>query len=198
MQGCSGRFGALIRLLLPMIAVLLGGCLEREESADTGPLNDPELEYDHELTGSVGDGPIVGAMMRVLANNGTTIASFESDSNAGYNILVRTKGKFYPLTIDARSGTDLVTNLGPDVASGTVTLVGVDQRADTADYLLSGTFSDLLPGASTTIVLSWATGDAPPDGLPQNVTWTATVNATGDTNPANDVATAVSKVVPNP
>jgi hypothetical protein len=52
--------------------------------------------------------------MRVLANNGTTIASLESDSNAGYNILVRTKGKFYPLTIDARSGIDLVTNLGPD------------------------------------------------------------------------------------
>jgi hypothetical protein len=91
-----------------------------------------------------------------------------------------------------------VTNLGPDVASGTVTLVGVDQRADTPDYVLSGTFSNLLADASTSIVLSWTTGNGPPAGLPQNVTWTATVVAPGDTNPANDVATGISKVVPNP
>ena len=88
--------------------------LEQEESAKVNPLNDPESQYDHELTGSVGDGPIVGATMRVLANNGTTVATLESDSTAGYNITVRTKGKLYPLTIDARSGIDLVTNLGPD------------------------------------------------------------------------------------
>ena len=114
MQGCSGRSGALKRFLFPIIAVSLGGCLEQEESAKVNPLNDPESQYDHELTGSVGDGPIVGATMRVLANNGTTVATLESDSTAGYNITVRTKGKLYPLTIDARSGIDLVTNLGPD------------------------------------------------------------------------------------
>lgn len=91
-----------------------------------------------------------------------------------------------------------VTNLGPDEASGTVSLVGVDQRADTPDYVLSGTFSNLPPDTSTTIVLSWTTGNPPPGGLPQNVTWTATVVADGDTNPANDVATARSQVVPNP
>ena len=114
MQGCSGRSGALKRFLFPIIAVSLGGCLEQEEPAKVNPLNDPESQYDHELTGSVGDGPIVGATMRVLANNGTTVATLESDSTAGYNITVRTKGKLYPLTIDARSGIDLVTNLGPD------------------------------------------------------------------------------------
>ena len=61
MQGCSGRSGALKRFLLPLIAVSLGGCLEREESANVDPLDDSELQYDHELTGSVGDGPIVDA-----------------------------------------------------------------------------------------------------------------------------------------
>jgi len=110
------------------------------------------------------------------------------------------------LVVPARVGfntknpiTVTVTNLGPDDgASGTVRLVGVDQRADTEDYVLSALFSELPADTSTDIPLSWTTGNAPPDGLPQNVTWTATVVAPGDTNPANDVATAVSKVVPNP
>ena len=114
MQGCSGRSGALKRFLLSIIVISLGGCLEKEEPATVDPLNDSELQYDHELTGSVGDGPIVGATLRILANNGTTITTLESDSSAGYNIVVRTKGKLYPLMIDARNGIDLVTNLGPD------------------------------------------------------------------------------------
>ena len=91
-----------------------------------------------------------------------------------------------------------VTNLGPDTASGTVTLVGVDQLPATPDYLLSADFSNLLAGASTDITLTWSTGDGPPAGSPQNVNWTATITAEGDTNPANDVATARSLVVPNP
>ena len=92
-----------------------------------------------------------------------------------------------------------VTNLGPDTASGTVSLVGVDQRADTDDYLFSDDFSNLLAGASATVVLSWMTGDGPPNGLPQNVDWTATVvDQPPDLNPGNGVATARSQVVPNP
>jgi len=91
-----------------------------------------------------------------------------------------------------------VTNLGPDTASGTVTVVGVDQRPNTGDYLLSADFTGLLAGTSTDIVLSWVVGDGPPNGLPQIVDWTATVVASGDTNPANNEATARSQVVPNP
>ena len=110
------------------------------------------------------------------------------------------------LVVPARVGfnttnaiTVTVTNLGPDAASGTVTVVGVDQRADTDDYLLSADFSNLLYGASTDIVLSWTTGEGPPAGQPQNVNWTATVvDQPPDTNPANDEATARSQVVPNP
>mgnify|MGYP001818852236 CR=1 FL=1 len=110
------------------------------------------------------------------------------------------------LVVPARVGfnttnpiTVTVTNLGPDTASGLVTLVGVDQRPETDDYLLSADFSNLLAGASTDIVLSWTTGDAPAAGRPQNVDWTATVvDQPADTNPANDQATARSQVVPNP
>ena len=110
------------------------------------------------------------------------------------------------LVVPARVGfnttnpiTVTVTNLGPDIASGTVTVVGVDQRAETDDYVLSADFSNLLAGASTDIVLLWVTGDGPPTGLPQTVNWTATVvDQPPDANPANDVDTARSLLLPNP
>jgi hypothetical protein len=111
------EFGRAVQLFHTLIlAVLVSACTGGGESTtELDPVaNTPETEFDHELTGSVGDGPVVGATMRVMANDGSTIAELQSDSNAGYNITVRTKGKFYPLTIDARSGTDLVTNLPPD------------------------------------------------------------------------------------
>ena len=118
MQGCCGRNSALKRFPLLAISIVLGGCLEQDASTDGEPAvelqAEAELQFDHELSGSVGDGPIVGATMRVLANDGTTVATLESDSNAGYNVTVRAKGKFYPLTVVATQGTDLVTNLGPD------------------------------------------------------------------------------------
>ena len=114
MQGRIGTSRAVKCCLLPIIAISLGGCLEKRESASVASVSNPETQQDHELTGSVGDGPIVGASMRIRANDGTTVATLESDANAGYNITVRTKGKFYPLTIDSQSGIDLVTNLGPD------------------------------------------------------------------------------------
>ena len=52
--------------------------------------------------------------MRVLRNDGVELMQLDSDANASYNITVRTKGKYYPLGIDARNGTDIVTNTAPD------------------------------------------------------------------------------------
>ena len=54
MQGCSWSTRAVRHLLLPVIAVSLSGCLSEEESPylDT---ETAELEYDQEVTGSVGD-----------------------------------------------------------------------------------------------------------------------------------------------
>ncbi len=98
-------------VLLVTLSLALSGCLS-DESATTETTED--VLSDIELSGSVGDGPIVGASMRVIRNDGTILTQFESDSDAGYNITVKTKGKFYPLTIDARNGVDLVTNTTPD------------------------------------------------------------------------------------
>ncbi|MDH3265386.1 MAG: putative Ig domain-containing protein [Gammaproteobacteria bacterium] len=76
--------------------------------------SDDTILADSEVSGSVGDGPVIGAAMRVLSSNGEPLVEMDSDSNAGYNVVVRAKGKYYPLMIDARNGTDLVTNQAPD------------------------------------------------------------------------------------
>ena len=114
-------------LILPVISLALSGCLMEEEVAEQPIANDPggatgEILRDHELSGSVGDGPIVGATVRVVAADGTDLGSMNSDASAGYNITVRTKGKHYPLSIDAEGGTDLVTGLAPDFVLKSVAL----------------------------------------------------------------------------
>ena len=95
---------------LALFSILLSACLMGEEESKS----DGDVAAVQELSGSVGDGPIIGASMRFLRNDGVELMQIESDSNAGYNITVRTKGKYYPLSIDARGGTDLVTNTAPD------------------------------------------------------------------------------------
>lgn len=95
---------------ITILSFLLNGCLTGDEE----PEAEEEVGDDHELTGSVGDGPIVGASLRILRNDGVELSQAESSSTASFNITVRTKGKYYPLSIEANSGTDLVTNTAPD------------------------------------------------------------------------------------
>src|SRR6056297_3759982 len=97
-------------LILPVMSLALSGCLMEEEVAEQPVANDPggatgEILRDHELSGSVGDGPIVGATVRIFASDGTEHDSMNSDASAGYNITVRPEGKHYPLSIEAQGGT---------------------------------------------------------------------------------------------
>jgi hypothetical protein len=95
---------------LMVFSFLLSACLTDEEEAE--PVD--EIATDNELSGSVGDGPIVGATMRILRNDGVELSQLDSGADASYNITIRTKGKYYPLGVDARNGTDIVTNTEPD------------------------------------------------------------------------------------
>ena len=103
---------SLIRNAVTLMTVmfLVSACLMDEEESTS----DAEIMIDHEVSGSVGDGPVIGATMRILRNDGVELMQLDSDANASYNITVRTKGKYYPLGIDARNGTDIVTNTAPD------------------------------------------------------------------------------------
>lgn len=97
------------------MTLVLGGCLMQDEVDQEDAVAAAQItETEYELSGSVGDGPIVGAAMRVMQNDGVILDEFNSDSDAGYNIRIKTKGKFYPLTVDATDGVDLVTNRAPD------------------------------------------------------------------------------------
>ena len=73
-----------IKIATALVAsAVLSGCLSEEiptaEVADGRELS---------MSGSVGDGPIVNASMAVLATTGETIAEFESDSSAAYDVTV--------------------------------------------------------------------------------------------------------------
>ncbi len=99
--------------LLALLALTLTGCLmeePEEPNADIGF----DVEESVELSGSVGDGPIVGARIQVRQNDSMVIAEFDGDGSASYNITVRTRGKYYPLVLESKNGLDLVTNMAPD------------------------------------------------------------------------------------
>ena len=66
------------------------------------------------LSGSVGDGPIVGAGLTFYDKLGGDIASFSSGSNADYVLSLTLKPQQFPLQIEAIGGTDLVSGLEPD------------------------------------------------------------------------------------
>jgi hypothetical protein len=51
----------------------------------------PELESTIELSGSVGDGPIVGAQLTVRASSGEVLANVISDQRAAYTAQFKTK-----------------------------------------------------------------------------------------------------------
>ncbi|MDH3508661.1 MAG: hypothetical protein OEQ25_16115, partial [Gammaproteobacteria bacterium] len=104
--------GRLLRLTA--VILILQGCGSSEESDDTATVLPGEQDYALELSGSVGDGPVIDSTLTVLAWDNQVLNSTLSDQLAGYNLQVRTKGKHYPLTIQATGGLDLVTRLPLD------------------------------------------------------------------------------------
>ena len=66
------------------------------------------------ITGSVGDGPIVGATLSIFDRDGNLLQTEVSDSGASYSARIKAKGNAYPLTIATSDGVDLVTGRAPD------------------------------------------------------------------------------------
>lgn len=104
--------------ILPLIALLVqltacgggGGGTSSLSSEPAVAASGPEVV----ITGSIGDGPVVGATVTVLSASGSVIRRESSDSFANYKLRVRTKNVLYPLVIKAEGGTDLVTDAAPD------------------------------------------------------------------------------------
>jgi len=79
------------------------------------------------LSGSVGDGPIVGANVSVYSSNGKLISTFNSDAYANFSVGVKIPKGSYPLLIEAKNGVDLVTGSAPDFTLLSV----VEKNSDT-------------------------------------------------------------------
>jgi len=96
-----------------LISACGGGGSSSSDSASMLSDNTVDL-VTSEFSGSVGDGPIVGATLRIYDKDNSLVQTVVSDSNAHYSTRIKTKGNAYPLTIVVEDGTDLVTGLAPD------------------------------------------------------------------------------------
>lgn len=65
------------------------------------------------VSGSVGDGPIVGASITIMDAHGTVLAETTSDDTAKYEVEIP-EDTSYPLIITASGGIDLVSGTTPD------------------------------------------------------------------------------------
>ena len=98
-------------LVLILFGFALQGCGGDDEAAAVA---DTDPDIDVSIDGSVGDGPVTGAQVSVRSKDGTVLQNVVSSQLAGYNVTLKTKGKFFPLFIDATGGTDMITNQPPD------------------------------------------------------------------------------------
>ena len=104
--------------------LVLSGCLDNDDevSAEATAADDEVVEMT--LSGSVGDGPIVGGTVVVYDANGELVSEkgdrrgnrnrTKSDSEAGYELTLRLSGSQYPITAMVSDGTDIVTGTTPD------------------------------------------------------------------------------------
>jgi len=130
--------GAFTRaLLMAGLPIFIAACGGGGGSASTGAVTPPvvtnptptpppstpgEEVTEHKLSGSVGDGPLVGAVILVFNASGANLAEYVSDETATYTVTIKEKGSEYPLMLRTRDGTDLVTGGQPDFSMSAAVL----------------------------------------------------------------------------
>ena len=92
---------------------LLGACIITLAACSGNSKQKASVSDGMVLSGSVGDGPIVGADIRVFDAGGELVLEGMSDSRAGYSLEIP-DGIALPLTVTASGGTDLVTGRPAD------------------------------------------------------------------------------------
>jgi len=104
----------LTKLAASIIALSsLAACGGSGGDKSTAPQDNGET-INMEISGSVGDGPIVGATITFSDVNGKNYSLTSSGDNATYQGNLQLAEGFFPLIIKAEGGTDLVTNSEPD------------------------------------------------------------------------------------
>ena len=105
---------ALLGVLPITLLLAVSGCDGGDDNAflDGGS----NAVISNQITGSVGDGPITGATLRVRNKDGQLLEEAQSTWTADYSVTVKTRGNQYPLSIEAFGGNDIVSQRAPDFA----------------------------------------------------------------------------------
>ena len=112
-----GQFCSLLMSrILPLVVIVvhLGAC--GGESHGNASVHDATgaVADDVVLAGSVGDGPVTGAIVEVWTSHGRLVRRLKSDNTASFSARIRVWRSSYPLLLKVRGGIDLVTGKEPD------------------------------------------------------------------------------------
>lgn len=110
------------------------------------------------VSGSVGDGPITGATVRIYNSSGQQIAAVTSDSKASYTSTIASDAE-YPLLFKVADGVDLVTGSAPDFEMVSVMMTPVNTHVNINPLsTLMVKMAQLLPGGMTAANINTAKG----------------------------------------
>lgn len=108
-------------------------------------------EVPVEISGSVGGGPLVGAMVTVSSSSGRQIGSIISKNDASYRTNIRAKSKDYPLLLSVNDGFDLVTGRAPDFTRYSVVMIRKQESVNINPFsTLIVKIARLMPGGINT------------------------------------------------
>ena len=110
--------------LISLLVVACGG------SGSGGSLTTTNVN----VSGSVGDGPIIGATITVRDNADTILATQLSDANANFNISTTAGSNAYPVSVSASGGTDVVSNELPDFTLYSISMNESENRVNINPY----------------------------------------------------------------
>lgn len=126
------RFVRLFLLLVILSTVITacggGGSGDGNNNSSAGPNTDTNTVSTTVFNGSVGDGPIVDALVTIYDNNGNILDTTTSTVSANYQISIRTGKKSFPLLFRASGGNDVVSNAPPDFTLVSVALSPADKK----------------------------------------------------------------------